>query len=107
LIEFFIFFVFFSLLLIFYVSALQVCESGKAFFKDTVSTSFDDPRLTLIYDDAARYLREEGKTEGYDVIICDSSDPVGPAEVYIILDPHQLLATEATPFAATLFLDAS
>ncbi len=27
-----------------------------------------------------RYLREEGKSEGYDVIICDSSDPVGPAE---------------------------
>jgi len=37
--------------------------------------------LKLIFDDAARYLREEGKSEGYDVIICDSSDPVGPAEV--------------------------
>jgi len=53
----------------------------------------------MIYDDAARYscthsvlthslliifitryLREEGKLQGYDVIICDSSDPVGPAE---------------------------
>lgn len=37
--------------------------------------------MTLIFDDAARYLREEGKTQGYDVIVCDSSDPVGPADV--------------------------
>jgi spermidine synthase len=33
-----------------------------------------------LYDDAARYLREEGSQQKYDVIICDSSDPVGPAE---------------------------
>jgi spermidine synthase len=46
-----------------------------------LATCFDDPRLTLIYDDAAKYLREVGKNENYDVIICDSSDPVGPAEV--------------------------
>lgn len=59
----------------------QVCEVGKKFFSDTVSTHFDDSRLKMIYDDAARYLREEGKSEEYDVIVCDSSDPVGPAEV--------------------------
>lgn len=35
----------------------------------------------MIIDDAARYLREEGKDEQYDVIICDSSDPIGPADV--------------------------
>eukprot|EP01041_Mallomonas_annulata_P001520 gene1520-2920_t len=58
----------------------QVVEMGKRFFKDTLATAYDDPRLLLIFDDAARYLREEGKTQGYDVIICDSSDPVGPAE---------------------------
>lgn len=34
-----------------------------------------------MFDDAARYLKNEGKTQNYDVIICDSSDPVGPAEV--------------------------
>ena len=34
-----------------------------------------------MFDDAARYLKNEGKSQGYDVIICDSSDPVGPAEV--------------------------
>ena len=57
-----------------------MCEVGKAYFSETLSTSFNDPRLTLLYDDAARYLREEGSKQNYDVIICDSSDPVGPAE---------------------------
>lgn len=59
---------------------IQVVEVGKKFFSQTLSTAFGEPRLKLIFDDAARYLREEGALEGYDVIICDSSDPVGPAE---------------------------
>jgi predicted membrane-bound spermidine synthase len=42
---------------------IQVCEIGKAYFKDTLSTTFNDPRLKLFYDDAARYLREEGNSE--------------------------------------------
>ena len=58
----------------------QVCEVGKAFFSKTLSTAFEDPRVTMMYCDAAKYLAEEGKGQGYDVIICDSSDPVGPAE---------------------------
>jgi spermidine synthase len=60
-----------------------VCEVGKAYFKDSLATSFNDPRLTLLYDDAARYLREEGSTQNYDVIICDSSDPVGKNQTFI------------------------
>lgn len=59
----------------------QVIEVGKKYFSQSTATAFNDPRLTLIIDDAARYLREEGKLEQYDVIICDSSDPVGPADV--------------------------
>lgn len=55
-------------------------EVGKHFFRESTATAFDDSRLTLMFDDAARYLREEGRLQGYDVIICDSSDPVGPAE---------------------------
>lgn len=50
-------------------------------FADTLATGFRDPRLTLFFDDAARFLREDPSAGGYDVIICDSSDPVGPAEV--------------------------
>lgn len=59
----------------------QVVEVGKQYFSKSMATAFDDPRVKLIIDDAARFLREEGPGQNYDVIICDSSDPVGPADV--------------------------
>jgi len=40
-----------------------VCEVGKAYFSQSLSTTFGDPRLTLMYDDAARYLRNEGASQ--------------------------------------------
>lgn len=60
-----------------------VCSLSKKYLPDTMAQCFDDPRLTLIIDDAAVFLAdsERGGNEGYDIIICDSSDPVGPAEV--------------------------
>lgn len=45
----------------------------------TLSTAFSDPRLQLIIADAAAYVRDCKQL--FDVIICDSSDPVGPADV--------------------------
>ena len=84
----------------------QVVEVGKTYFRDCLSTAFDDPRLTLMYDDAARYLQLEGKHQQYDVIICDSSDPVGPAEtlfrsefffsMYEALSPQGVMCTQGT-----------
>ena len=78
----------------------QVVAVAKEHFSDSTATSFDDPRLTLVHADAAAYLKAivDGKGDssdpaiaaalkrrssqwpGYDVIIVDSSDPVGPAE---------------------------
>mmetsp|Transcript_12173 Transcript_12173/g.20350 ORF Transcript_12173/g.20350 Transcript_12173/m.20350 type:complete len:310 (+) Transcript_12173:72-1001(+) len=59
----------------------QVIEVSKKYYSDSLATAFGDPRLTLMIDDAAKYLREQGAGQNYDVIICDSSDPVGPADV--------------------------
>lgn len=56
-------------------------EVAKQHFSSSTATSFDDPRVTLMIEDAAKYLKGPGKDEQYDIIICDSSDPVGPAEV--------------------------
>ena len=58
----------------------QVCEVSKKFLPGLSDGAFDDPRVKLIICDAAKYLREKGPKEQFDVIICDSSDPVGPAE---------------------------
>jgi spermidine synthase len=41
--------------------------------------AFDDPRLDLVFADGAKFV--EGEGERYDVIIVDSTDPVGPGAV--------------------------
>ena len=82
-----------------------VVEVSKRFFAESTATAYGDARLTLVHADAAAYLRTivggaddgadlsdpaiaaalarrqtPGGWPGYDVIIVDSSDPVGPAE---------------------------
>jgi spermidine synthase len=58
----------------------MVIECGKKFFP-SVSTAWDDPRVTFVCGDASQYIDTEENKERFDVIICDSSDPEGPAEV--------------------------
>ncbi len=73
----------------------KVIDVAKMFFSESTATSFDDERLTIVNQDAAEFLEQQnnhsndrtdddhhGKKErcGYDVIVADTSDPVGPAE---------------------------
>lgn len=44
----------------------------------TVAKSFDDPRVTLLFEDGLRYVRR--CRDLFDVIIVDSTDPFGPGE---------------------------
>ena len=55
-----------------------VIESSKKYFPH-VSSGFADPRATTIVGDGAAFVGD--KTEQYDVVIVDSSDPEGPASV--------------------------
>lgn len=67
----------------------MVIDVAKKFFADSTATSFDDPRLTIIQEDAAEFLKrhnQQNNSAGYDIIIADSSDPVGPAET--LFDPN-------------------
>lgn len=57
----------------------MVCDISKQYFTNTMATAFDDPRLNLVHDDAAKFLIKDDLVK-YDIIIVDSSDPVGPAE---------------------------
>jgi len=60
-----------------------VIDVAKKFFSNSTATSFDDPRLTIVNEDAAEFLRSKNYTDKnscYDIIIADTSDPVGPAE---------------------------
>lgn len=55
----------------------KVIEVSKKYLK-TVSIGFDDKRVNVFINDANKFL--ENIEDTYDVIIIDSSDPIGPAE---------------------------
>jgi spermidine synthase len=56
-----------------------VVEFSKKYLPTLSDGAFEDERLTVIIDDGARYMREN--QNNYDVIIVDSTDPIGPGEV--------------------------
>ncbi len=55
----------------------DVVELSKKYLP-SVSSALDDPRLTVFYEDGSKFIKE--KKGYYDVIMVDSTDPVGPAE---------------------------
>ncbi len=56
-----------------------VVEFSETYLPMISDGAFQDARLELVIADGAEFVRREG--EGYDVIIVDSTDPVGPGEV--------------------------
>jgi spermidine synthase len=56
-----------------------VVEFSKEYLPRLSNGAFDDPRLELVINDGAVFMRETDQT--FDVIIVDSTDPIGPGEV--------------------------
>jgi spermidine synthase len=54
----------------------RVCELAKEYLP-TIASELQRPEVTTHYEDGAQFLKDHPDT--YDVIIVDSSDPVGPA----------------------------
>jgi len=71
-----------------------------------LASSFDDPRATTIYADGAEFVKRH--SQAFDIIIVDSSDPIGPAEVLFqeqfytdmrgALKPGGMLVTQSESF---------
>lgn len=55
----------------------QVVELSRRFFPE-IASSLSDPHVKLIIDDGIRYVAQS--KEKFDLVIIDSTDPVGPAE---------------------------
>lgn len=66
------------------VKRIVMCEIDEMVVKVSkelglvTATAFDDERLELLFQDAAEYVKKQ--IQQFDVIVVDSSDPVGPAE---------------------------
>lgn len=56
-----------------------VVEFSKEYLPMLSDGAFDDPRLNLVIADGAIYMKETA--DKFDVIIVDSTDPIGPGEV--------------------------
>lgn len=64
------------------VESITLCEIDpmvvsvcRQYFPE-VSTGLNDPRVRIIHEDGAAYVRDTHNT--YDIIVVDSTDPVGP-----------------------------
>lgn len=56
-----------------------VIELSKLHLRSICGEAFEDPRCQLVIADGAEFVRTSG--EHFDVIIIDSTDPIGPGEV--------------------------
>lgn len=54
----------------------MVIDVAKKYFPE-LSVGFDDPRVEIVVADGIKHVRENKNT--YDLIIIDSTDPIGPA----------------------------
>ena len=67
------------------VESITICEIDKDVIEvskkylPTLAMGYDDPRVTVRVMDGAKFM--DDNREAFDVIITDSSDPVGPAGV--------------------------
>ena len=57
----------------------SVIDMCKSYLPGHSRGGFDHPKANIVIDDGFRYVRE--CKESFDVIVCDSTDPVGPGEV--------------------------
>lgn len=74
-----------------------VVEVSKRYLGASTATAFDDKRLTLVHADAAEYVKDQ--LSMYDVVIVDSSDPVGPAATLFTADFYTSLRHAMRPGA--------
>jgi spermidine synthase len=80
----------------------DVIKFSKEWMPEVSNGSFDDPRVEVIITDGVKYMAETG--EKFDIIIIDSSDPVGPSAVLFTrefyasckarLNPNGILVTQ-------------
>ncbi|MEO1428170.1 MAG: polyamine aminopropyltransferase [Cyanobacteria bacterium J06633_8] len=94
----------------------EVVVRASKEFLPTISSAFEHPKLNLLIDDGIKFVQNAADSS-YDLIIIDSSDPVGPSEglftksfyqdVYRILRPGGVLTlqSESPIFHKEAFVD--
>lgn len=73
----------------------SVVEMSKKWLPSISNGAFDDPRLNLVIDDGMNFIRT--CQDKFDVIISDSTDPMGPGEVLFTTEFYSNCARCLTP----------
>jgi len=73
----------------------QVVEMCKTYLPNHSKGAFDDPRLNLVIADGVDFVNQTKQT--FDVVISDSTDPVGPGEVLFTSRFYQGIASCLNP----------
>jgi spermidine synthase len=68
----------------------RVIDFSREYLPMICRDSFDDPRAEIVITDGAAFCRESDET--FDVIIVDSSDPIGPATTLFTEEFYRALA---------------
>jgi len=76
-----------------------VVRACREWLPELAGEAFDDPRAELVIGDGVGYLRDLAEEHGepFDVILVDSTDPVGPAEGLISDEFFRLARALLTP----------
>ena len=65
----------------------QVVDMCKQYLPNHSAGAYDDPRVNIVIDDGINFVRE--CNDHFDVIISDSTDPIGPGDVLFTSDFYQ------------------
>ncbi len=65
----------------------QVVDMCKQYLPNHSAGAYDDPRVNIVIDDGINFVRE--CKDHFDVIISDSTDPIGPGDVLFTSDFYQ------------------
>lgn len=65
----------------------QVVDMCKEYLPNHSAGAYEDPRVTIVIDDGANFVRQ--CEERFDIIISDSTDPIGPGDVLFTSDFYE------------------
>ncbi|MDH5712131.1 MAG: polyamine aminopropyltransferase [Gammaproteobacteria bacterium] len=65
----------------------QVVDMCKQYLPKHSAGAYDDPRVNIVIDDGANFVRQ--CQDRFDVIISDSTDPIGPGDVLFTSDFYE------------------
>lgn len=65
----------------------QVIDMCRQYLPNHSGGAFDDPRASIVIDDGLKFIG--ACNEQFDVIISDSTDPIGPGEALFLTDFYQ------------------